>query len=229
MKLYLEKRRFFPDPAAPTLDGIVAMGDELSAETLFEAYSFGIFPWPHSDLPCLWFCPDNRGVIDFKEIHINRSLQKFIRKTNFKITFNQAFTRVIRECAESPRVGQNGTWITPQIIKVYENFHKQGYVHSVECWEGSELVGGLYGVYVAGVFSGESMFFKKSNASKFCLLKLIEKLQEHGLAWMDIQMLTEVTKSLGGKYIAKAEYLSRIESSKKNAKSLFVGGRLFGI
>ncbi len=220
MKLFVEKRKIFPDPGKPTLDGIVAMGEEWKVETLLEAYSFGIFPWPHAEMPCLWFCPDKRGVIDFKELRVNRSLAKFLRKTPFAITFNQNFSAVITECAKVERAGQTGTWITPQILKAYEEFHRQGYVHSVECWHGERLVGGLYGVYVAGVFSGESMFFKESNASKLCLMKIIEALQTHGLTWMDIQMVTDVTEQLGGKYIGKRDFLNRLEEAKKVAKAL---------
>ncbi len=220
MKFYALKRRFFPDPSAPTMDGIVAMGDELGVDTLFEAYSFGIFPWPHPEMLCLWFCTDERGIIDFEELHISRSLQKFMRKTDFHVTFNQAFSQVMGECAKVPRPDQPGTWITPPMLRAYKEFHERGYAHSVECWQGDELVGGLYGVYIAGVFSGESMFFKKSNASKFCLLKLIEKLKENDLNWMDIQMVTPVTASLGGKYISKSLYLARVEKSKMKAKRL---------
>ncbi len=204
------------------MDGIVAMGDDLTVETLFEAYSFGIFPWPHPELPCLWFCPDDRGVLDFSELHISHSLKKFLRKTDFEITFNRAFSQVMAECAHVPRPGQSGTWITPEILRAYLEFHKLGYAHSVECWSpGSrELVGGLYGVYVAGVFSGESMFFKKSNASKLCLIRLAERLQLSGLKWMDIQMVTGVTSQLGGKYISKAEFLNRLKAAKREARPL---------
>jgi leucyl/phenylalanyl-tRNA--protein transferase len=219
MKFFAEKRRFFPDPAAPTLDGIVAMGDELRVETLFEAYSFGIFPWPHPDLPCLWFCPDERGVLDFSELHISRSLQREMRRQRFQFTVNKNFPAVIEECGHQPRAGQTGTWITPLIKKVYVDFHKAGYAHSVECWDGARLVGGIYGVYVGGVFSGESMFFKESNASKLCLLKLIEFLQANGLQWMDIQMVTSVTQSLGGKYIAKREFLERLALEKDRMRT----------
>ena len=215
MKPFIEKRRFFPDPARPTLDGIVAMGDELTVDVLLEAYSFGIFPWPHPDLPCLWFCPDERGVIDFAQVHVSRSLKKFMKKTNLRITFNQKFNEVIAACAEIPRPGQSGTWITPPLQKLYEEFHKIGYAHSVECWDGEDLVGGLYGVYIAGVFSGESMFYKSPNASKLCLIALIERLQSAGLTWMDIQMLTPVTEHLGGKYISKREFLNRLAEAKK--------------
>ncbi len=217
MKFFAEKRRVFPDPAKPTLDGIVAMGESWNVDTLFEAYSFGIFPWPHKDMPCLWFCPDERGIIDFADLRINRSLTKFLKKTNYRVTFNQCFERVIAECAKVPRPGQDGTWITEQIQNLYCDFHRAGYAHSIECWDGEDLVGGLYGVYVAGVFSGESMFYKKSNASKFCLLKLIERLRECGLTWIDIQMVTSVTEQMGGKYITKKEFLSRLQQSKSSS------------
>lgn len=222
LPLFAKRRKHFPDPAGATMDGIVAMGDELSVETLFEAYSFGIFPWPHPDLPCLWFCPDDRGVLDFKDLHVSRSLEKFIRKTDYEITFNQAFSTVMAACAKVPRPNQSGTWITPEIERVYGEFHKLGYAHSVECWahEEKELVGGLYGVFVGGVFSGESMFFKKSNASKLCLIRLVEQLQQNGLTWMDIQMVTNVTSQLGGKYIAKSEFLERVKAAKREARPL---------
>jgi leucyl/phenylalanyl-tRNA--protein transferase len=190
------------------------MGDELRLETLFEAYSFGIFPWPHPDLPCLWFCPDERGVLDFSELHIGRSLQREMRRTRFHFTVNQNFAAVIEECGHQPRAGQTGTWITPPIKKAYVNLHKEGYAHSIECWDGDRLVGGVYGVYVAGVFCGESMFFKESNASKLALVKLIEILQKNGLQWMDIQMVTDVTKNLGGKYIPKRHFLERLDREK---------------
>jgi leucyl/phenylalanyl-tRNA--protein transferase len=215
--LYAEKRRFFPDPLAPTMDGIVAMGDELNPQTLLEAYSFGIFPWPHPEMPCLWFCPDKRGILDFSELHINHSLQKFMKRSMLTVTFNKCFLEVMQECAKAPRAGQSGTWITPPILKAYEQFHHQGYAHSVECWDGESLVGGLYGVFVGGVFSGESMFYKKSNASKLAFLAIIEKLRSCGLTWMDIQMITPVTEVLGGKYIDKKEFLQRLKKSKIQA------------
>lgn len=223
--LSVKVRKIFPDPAGPTLDGIVTMGQELTTQALLEAYSFGIFPWPHQDLPCLWFCPDERGVIDFSELHISQSMKKFIKKNKFQITFNTHFNEVISKCSETPRIGQTGTWITPQIIKTYEEFHNLGYAHSIECWREDEntpkeLVGGLYGVYVAGVFSGESMFFKEPNASKLCLIQLILELQKQGLTWMDIQMITPVTAALGGKYIPKHAYLERLAAAKTRAKPL---------
>jgi leucyl/phenylalanyl-tRNA---protein transferase len=208
------KRRVFPDPKEKTIDGIVAMGDELSSEVLFEAYSLGIFPWPHPDLPCLWFCPDERGVLDFSDLHLSRSFEKFLRHHPFEVTFDQDFARVIQACAATPRPGQAGTWITSPLIDAYCDFHDKGYAHSVEVWHGTDLVGGLYGVYVGGSFSGESMFYRESNASKIALYSLVQKLKALGIEWLDIQMVTDQTKKFGGKYIAKTEFLERLEKAQ---------------
>ncbi len=249
LKLYQQKRRVFPDPAIESIDGIVAMGDQLNVSTLFEAYSFGIFPWPHPELPTLWYSPDPRGVLDFSELHVGKSLRKFVRASPFKVTFNTCFRDVMLRCSEVPRPGQEGTWINSGLIRAYEEFHAAGYAHSVEVWshddsgeprgrksgsshlsgsqdskldraDGRRLVGGLYGVYVAGVFSGESMFFSESNASKVALLSTIEMLQANGLTWMDIQMITPVTEALGGKYVPRGEFLRRLELAKLTAAPL---------
>ncbi len=193
------------------------MGDDLNAETLLEAYSFGIFPWPHPEMPCLWFCPDERGVLDFDHLYFNRSLQKFLRHTDLKVTFNQQFEAVIRECASSPRPGQTSTWITEPVVRAYCDFHRMGYAHSVEVWRDQKLVGGVYGVYVGGSFSGESMFYRESNASKLALVTLIQSLKASGLKWLDIQMVTPLTEQLGGIYVKKAEFLQRLEEVKKSA------------
>ena len=230
MKLYQEKRRIFPDPAVESIDGIVAMGDQLNLPTLFEAYSHGIFPWPHDDLPLLWYSPDPRGVIEFDKIHISKSLRKFLRNETeyygenpqaiYKVTFNTAFAEVMQRCSEVSRPGQSGTWIHKPLKAAYFEFHKAGYAHSVEVWRNKKLVGGLYGVYVAGVFAGESMFYLESNTSKLALLMLIKKLKANGLGWMDIQMITPVTEALGGHYISRAEYLARLEKSKVVARPI---------
>jgi len=222
MKLFSEKRIHFPSPELTTDDGLVSISDELSVEILLEAYSFGIFPWPHEEMPLLWFSPLERGVLEFENLHLPKSFKKFLKKTNFKITFNTCFERVMDYCSSVPRLDQSGTWITPHLKKHYIEFHKAGYAHSVECWDGGELVGGLYGVYVGGVFSGESMFCLKSNASKFALWKLIEKLNEQEIRWLDIQMVTEVLEAFGGQYIHRSEFLTRLETSKKKAQPLLL-------
>jgi leucyl/phenylalanyl-tRNA--protein transferase len=138
---------------------------------------------------------------------------------------NQAFENVIQNCANQVRIEKGKavkTWIAPQYIKEYTKFHKMGFAHSVEVWDGDELVGGLYGVLVNGVFSGESMFHKKDNASKFALLYLIERLKEKGFTWIDTQMVTEVVKSIGGKYISSEEHMRvLIQTQLKNKTERF--------
>lgn len=214
MKDFAVERKHFPDPALAGRDGLVLVGGELSAKSLFEAYSFGIFPWPQEGLPTLWFCPAKRGILEFSDVHLSRSFKKFLNTTTWRVTWNQQFAAVIRQCAQSPRPGQDGTWITPGIERAYEEFHKAGFAHSLECWEGEELVGGLYGTFIAGVFSGESMFYLKPNASKLCLWHLIEELRRHDLKWMDTQMVTPHLKAWGGKYVTRKEFLMRLEKAK---------------
>ncbi len=205
----------FPDPAIlpDESDGLLYIGGNLKVDTLLQAYSMGIFPWPLEEIyPLFWFCPEPRGVLDFQDLHIPKSLDKIRKKSVYRFTFNKAFRRVMEECAKQPRPGQEGTWIIASMLPAYEEFHRQGYAHSIECWRGEELVGGLYGVYVKGVFSGESMFHKEPNTSKLCLVEMALKLKSLGLCWMDIQMITPVTEHLGGHYISRRDFLLRLKS-----------------
>src|SRR5438094_669305 len=143
----------FPDPRDTGPEGLLALGGDLSAETLLLAYGQGIFPWPIEGAPALtWFSPVERGVLDFAELHLPRSLRHFSKKAPFRFTFDQAFGQVIEACQAAYRPGQPGTWITPEMLEAYVEFHRRGYAHSVEAWEPAtgELVGGLYGVYVDG-------------------------------------------------------------------------------
>lgn len=226
MKLFVEKRTMFPDPEAALGpeemdEGVIDLSDDLRVERLLEAYSFGIFPWPHEELPTLWFCPPRRGVLDFGDFHIPKSFEKQMKKLNFRGTFNNRFDDVIEACASAPRLNQVGTWITPKMVRAYKNFHRAGYAHSVECWEEDRLVGGLYGVYVGGVFSGESMFHVVSGASKFALVHTVQFLMSKELRWMDIQMVTPLLEGFGGKYIPRSEFLGRVREAHKTAKPLF--------
>lgn len=195
-------------------EGLVQVSDVISVERLLEAYSFGIYPWPMEGYPILWFSPPERGVLDFSEFHIPRSLLKWLKSHPLRFTWNTKFKTVIENCQKAPRPGQSGTWITPKLKKAYIDFHKAGYAHSLEAWRDGELVGGLYGVYVAGVFCGESMFFKETNASKACLVYLVETLRERGVGWMDTQMVTPTIELFGGKNISRAEFLERLEKAK---------------
>ena len=200
-------------------DGLVYIGDELSSKILLEAYSFGIFPWPYEESPILWFSPNPRGVLDFGDFHVSRSLQKVIRQRHFEIRVNTAFDKVIESCAAIKRKGESGTWITEHMINNYKQFHRDGYAHSIECWQNEKLVGAVYGVYVAGIFSGESMFFTVDNASKVALVKLIEILKQKGCEWMDIQMVTDNLKKMGGKYISRKEFLQRVDLRKQEVEN----------
>lgn len=214
----------FPDPRDAMAEGILAVGGILDAGTLYTAYSSGIFPWPHPDYPLLWFSPEKRGILEFSELQQPRSFQKFLRQqgTEFEITLDKAFPQVIRECAKQVRPGQQGTWIVPAMIKAYIDLHKAGYAHSLEVWHHHQLVGGIYGVFVKGVFSGESMFYKTPNASKLALFQLVQVLKSWGMEWMDIQMVTPVTASFGGKYIDRDAYLLKLkQTQEKNENAEF--------
>ena len=167
------ERPVFPDPESTlgTPDGLLAIGGNLSTDTLLSAYSCGIFPWYESGQPILWWSPGTRAVIYPNKLVVSRSLRKVLRQTAWQITTNQAFHAVIRACA-APRAYSDGTWITEQMIKSYCKLNHEGHAHSIEVWLNQELVGGLYGVAVGGVFCGESMFSTVSNASKVAMIYL---------------------------------------------------------
>lgn len=207
------KRKYFPDPrVVPTESGIICVGGEMSAEVLQEAYAWGIFPWPHDDLPLLWFCPDERGVLDFKDLHLPKSFQKWLKKneSQIEIRFNHDFKAVITRCAEKKRKGQKGTWITNEIKKAYVDLFKEGHAFSLECYREKKMIAGIYGVKSLNYCSCESMFFEEPNASKLAFYKLIQKLQSEGLTWVDIQMVTDISGQFGGKYITKRQFLKRV-------------------
>ena len=211
----------FPNPRTSTTDGIVALGGDLHPDSLHLAYREGIFPWPVEGLPLAWFCPLKRAILEFSELHIPRSLARAQRQNAFEFSFDQAFDKVIAECARSARPGQQGTWITAAMRRAYCQFHQMGHAHSVEAWEARTLVGGVYGVAVEGTFAGESMFFKSPNASKLALLHLIEHLKARGLEWMDVQVLTPHMKALGAKEIPRDEFLEKLRQTQALGLKLF--------
>jgi leucyl/phenylalanyl-tRNA--protein transferase len=209
----------FPDPRRTDENGIVYVGGALSVENILQAYSLGIFPWPHANLPLLWFSPLERGVMSFKKYKIPKSVKKDLRKKNYRISFDTAFKEVIEGCAQQVREGQKGTWITPSIMRTYQELFALGHAHSVECWLTDEsgheqLVGGLYGVYIQNVFSGESMFFRDSGASKACLMALADRLAGMGHSWFDIQMVTPVLGLFGGQYVPREIFLKQLKVSQ---------------
>ena len=197
-------------------DDIVAVGGSLEPRVLVEAYRRGVFPWPIDGLDVLpWFCPKERAILDFSKIHLSRSLKREIRKTPLRCTVDQEFDAVIERCAEVPRPGQDGTWITPELMDAYKEMHRLGFAHSVEVWdEEGALVGGIYGVCVEGYFSAESMYHLTPNASKIALLFLVEHMQEAGCDWIDIQVMTPHMKALGAIVISRKSFLERLARTR---------------
>lgn len=210
----------FIDPAR-SVDGIVALGGPLTTENLLRAYCSGIFPWPIREDIVPWCCPEERGILEFDELHVPRRLVRTRQKSTFHFTIDRAFPQVITHCATVARTGESTTWITREMIRAYCDLHRQGHAHSVEVWEGTDLVGGLYGVEACGVFSGESMFALRSNSSKLALLFLIEHLKDRGLDWIDIQMVTPHMEALGAKAISRAEFLEKLAATQKRRLILF--------
>jgi leucyl/phenylalanyl-tRNA--protein transferase len=211
----------FPDPRDATSEGIVAVGGRPDPELLVEAYASGIFPWPVEGYPLLWFSPPERGVLEFDELHVPRSLAREQRRARFSFTFDRAFERVIAACAVAARAEGEGTWITHAMRRGYVEMHRRGHAHSVEAWEGEELVGGLYGVDAGGAFAGESMFYLRPNASKLALLFLVEHLKSRGLDWLDIQVLTPHMRALGARLISRDEFLERLAIARHRGLKLF--------
>jgi len=211
----------FPDPREATPDGVVAVGGRPDPDLLAEAYARGIFPWPVEGYPLLWFSPPERGLLFFEELRVPRSLARERRRTRLTFTIDRAFERVIRACAQVPRAHERGTWITRDMIRGYCEFHRRGHAHSVEAWEGGELVGGVYGVDAGGAFAGESMFRLRPNASKLALLFLIEHLRARGLDWLDIQVITPHMESLGARLVPREEFLSLLSRARARNLKLF--------
>lgn len=210
----------FPDPRYAPSD-VVALGEDLRVETLREAYRKGIFPWPHEGVPLPWFSPRRRTVLFFDELHAGRSLQKARKRSRFVFTIDQAFGRVIRACSHVPRPDQDGTWIAPNIIAAYTKFHEAGDAHSVEVWEDAELVGGLYGIDAGGVFTGESMFHLRPDASKLALLFLIDHLRARGAAFIDCQVMTPHMEALGAREITRGRFLDMLTHAQASGIRLF--------
>ena len=209
---------WFPDPLRSRQDGLVAIGGDLSVDRLVLAYRSGIFPWTVD--PITWWSPDPRGIFELENFHISRSLAHELKRGRIQVTFDRDFAAVIRGCAEAPRDGDS-TWITEEFIRAYIRLHEAGYAHSVEAWMNEELVGGLYGVAVGGLFAGESMFHRVSNASKVCVARLVERLNQRGFALFDTQMVTTATVRIGAIEVRRPEYLRRLREALKREDCRF--------
>jgi leucyl/phenylalanyl-tRNA--protein transferase len=207
-------RRRLADEWEPIYDdecGLVAIGGDLRPERLLHAYRNGIFPWFDEGDPVLWWSPDPRAIFELDGLHISRRLARTLRSPRFSVTVNRNFAAVIRGCADRPE----GTWITSEVIRAYEEMHRLGHAHSVEVWQGKELAGGLYGVAVAGLFAGESMFTRIRDGSKVALAFVVQRLRERGFTLFDIQFRTDHTARLGAIEIPRAVYLKRLEAAMR--------------
>ncbi|MCR9100619.1 MAG: leucyl/phenylalanyl-tRNA--protein transferase [bacterium] len=203
----------FPDPAYANPDGLLAAGGDLSEERLLLAYRSGIFPWYAPGDPILWWCPDPRCVLFPEDLKVSKSMRPYFNQRKFEVTYDRCFSEVMQACAQQPRNGQAGTWITREMVEGYTRLHEAGYAHSVEVWKEKELVGGLYGIAIGKVFFGESMFARASNASKFGFISLVRQLEAQGFTLIDCQQETSHLLSLGATTISRPEFLHTLRTN----------------
>lgn len=194
-----------PESALREPNGLLAYGGDLSPERLLAAYRQGIFPWFSPDEPILWWSPDPRAVLFPEQFHLSRSMKKFVRRTDYQVTLNQAFDRVIAACAHEHA---DGTWIGEEMIDAYRLLHRAGQAHSVEVWQERQLVGGLYGIAQGALFCGESMFSRADNASKYALLTFLCHFVRCGGRLVDCQVLNDHTASLGAVELPRRRFLA---------------------
>lgn len=206
----LEKTLAFPPPEEAEPSGLLAVGGDLEPERLLLAYAMGIFPWFADDSPILWFSPDPRGILLPRDLVVHSSLAKRIRGGRLRITMDRAFDEVVRSCAAAPRRGQDGTWITADMIEAYGRLHELGFAHSVEAWSGETLVGGVYGVSLGGAFFGESMFARSRDASKVAFAHLVRQLERWGFDFVDCQIRNPHLASLGAVEWPRARFLEAL-------------------
>ena len=209
---WLERDAPFPPVQSALKDpnGLLAAGADLSSERLLEAYRHGIFPWFSEGDPILWWSPDPRMVLFPAELKISRSFGKTLRNRSYEVRFDSVFDEVMAGCA-APRDGEPGTWIVPEMIEAYVEWHRRGVAHSFETWIDGELAGGLYGVSLGRMFFGESMFARRSDASKVAFAHLVRQLERWGFELIDCQMPTSHLASLGAREIPRAEFLAHVQ------------------
>jgi len=209
----LSKSIWFPNHDESNKDGLIAVGGDLSVERLMHAYHLGIFPWFNEGQPLFWWSPDPRMILLPESFKVSKSLKKTILSNKYKITLNTSFEEVINCCSKIKRKGQQGTWITNNMITAYLQLHKKGHAQSVEVWSDNQLVGGLYGIDLKEkkIFCGESMFSKKNNASKIAFYYLVKKLKTENYRLIDCQMYTSHLESLGAQEIPRHEFLKYLK------------------
>ncbi len=208
---FLTKEMYFPPVEEASYDGILAIGGDLSAQRLLLAYQNGIFPWFNEDEPILWWAPPERMVVNPSDYKIPKSLRNILNRNIFEVTINKNFREVIVNCQQTPRKGQEGTWITNDIIEAYTQLHELGKAISFEVWQNGELVGGLYGVDLGHVFCGESMFSKVPNASKVAFVSLVQYLKEKQYKLLDCQLHNDHLEKLGAFEISRDTFMKVLQ------------------
>ena len=203
----------FPPPEGADASGLVAVGGDLGPERLLAAYAVGIFPWPLVERPLLWFSPDPRMVLRPRELLVSRSLRKSLRRGVFEVRLDTAFATVVRRCAEIPRRGEPGTWITADMAAAYLRLHELGFAHSAEAWRDGELAGGLYGVSLGASFFGESMFADRTDASKVAFAVLVRQLEAWRFDLVDCQVHTEHLARFGAREWSRRRFLAALRRS----------------
>jgi len=209
---YLTKELVFPPVSKASEDGFLAIGGDLSPERLVLAYTNGIFPWFEDGDPILWWSPNPRMVLFFEDLVVSKSMRNILNRNTFKVTFNQDFRGVISNCQKIKREGQDGTWITNEMIEAYCRLNEMGIAKSVEVWQNGELVGGLYGVDLETIFCGESMFSKVANASKVAFIQLSRHLKANNYKLLDCQIYNPHLESLGCSEIARDQFIEILKS-----------------
>ena len=200
----------FPSPQSATQEGIVAVGGDLNPLRILEAYKNGIFPWFNDDENLMWWSPDPRMILFPEKIKISKSFKSFLKKKEYRVSFNENFEDVIESCSNIKRVNQKGTWITNGLKQSFIELHLMGYAHSVEVWQNGVIVGGLYGLDLGNIFCGESMFSIKSNASKVGLYFLCQELKQNNYRFIDCQVPSQHLRSLGAEEISRDNFLKKL-------------------
>ncbi len=203
----------FPRPELAEPEGLLAVGGDLSVERLLLAYSLGIFPWFGEGDPILWWSPDPRMVLFPADFHVADRLRRLHRQRKYRVTLDTAFPKVIAACADQPRPGQDGTWITREMEEAYTALHWTGFAHSIEVWDGTRLVGGLYGVSLGACFFGESMFSIEPNTSKLAMWTFAEQARRWGFQLIDCQVHTPHLARLGARDIPRKKFLKLVKES----------------
>jgi len=207
----LTEEHNFPDPNHASRNGIIAIGGDLHPQRILKAYQTGIFPWFSEGEPILWWSPNPRFVLYPNELKIAKSMRPMLNKSQYRLSINEAFEQVVSNCKTVKRAGQDGTWISDEMKTSYIDLHKSNNAHSVEVWDGNDLIGGLYGIVIGNTFSGESMFAKVSNVSKYAFIRFVQFLQQNNCTIIDCQIETPYLKSFGAKMIDRTAYLQTLK------------------